>query len=257
MLWSVKISSVIIMVGLIIIMLYLAASVEPQKPFPISTIEINGNIHLPKDQYFMFANLNEKQNYENLDISIVRDRISKHPFVKNVFVKQERSNLVIDLLEKRFEAILFANGNQYLIDENLLVVPVLPFTQKVDYPIINNPLIDDKITALNSVKHNIDVLTGLKIITAAKLLSPDLFENLSEIDLRNGKDILIHLSSVDYPIVVGRGSEITKMVYFARVWESLKTKSANNILDYIDLRFRNHIYLGVSDSFIENRDNAL
>ena len=38
-------------------------------------------------------------------------------------------------------------------------------------------------------ENNEDVKIGLKIILTLRIINPNLFENLSEINLRNGKDI--------------------------------------------------------------------
>ncbi|MCK5088179.1 MAG: FtsQ-type POTRA domain-containing protein, partial [Melioribacteraceae bacterium] len=50
----------------------------------INLIEIEGNIHLPKDQYYKFANLEDYSGYLNLTPAIVKDRLEKHPYIERI-----------------------------------------------------------------------------------------------------------------------------------------------------------------------------
>jgi hypothetical protein len=107
---------------------------------------------------------------------------------------------------------------------------------------------------LSSIKNEDDIITGLKMLTSVKLLNPDLYENLSEVNLRNGKDIVIYLSNSEYPIVIGRKNEIRKVVNFTNLWNYIKGKKVDEIIDYIDLRYRNKIFLGINT--VNNEDGV-
>ena len=94
---------------------------------------------------------------------------------------------------------------------------------------------------------NIDIITSFKIISTLKYVSPELHDLLSEIDLRNGKDIMLTFSSLPYPIVIGRGNEIRKTLYFSTLWNYLKGNELNSLMNYVDLRYDNHVYLGLME----------
>lgn len=247
MLWSVRASGIILFISLVSLVLYLAFTVEQKDDSKIATIELNGNGYLPKVEYFKFAKIENKSDYENLDLSVIRDRIQKHPYVKTVNVALDESNLIIDITEKRFDALLFANDEQYLIDEGCSVIPVLPYSRRLNYPIVSNAIGADAIEYFQNIKKCGDVVTALKMLSTSKILNAKLYEKISEVDLRNGRDILVYFSNFNYPVVIGRGNEIEKMIYFNKFWPYLDGKSVNKIIDYVDLRFGNKIYLGISN----------
>ena len=83
------------------------------------------------------------------------------------------------------------------------------------------------------------------------MLNPGLYDNLSEIDLRDGKNVIIYFSSVDYPVILGRENEIKKMVVFEKLWESIGTIQANKLLEYVDLRFSDKVYLGIAGETLQ------
>lgn len=249
---GVKIFSILFFSSITLLIIYLSVTVEGSKGYQIDVIEINGNVHLATDDYFKFANLDDRNTYANLSLQVVKDRIEKHPYVKRADVRYEGDGKVtVHIFEKDFESVLFIDNEQYLVTENMEVLPILPFTKNLDYPVISNPASKDNVAMMKNLKGNSDVVTAYKIISTLELVSPELYDNLSEIDLRNGKDIVVFFSVVGYPVWLGRGGEIEKMIYFNSLWSLLRGKDINNYLDYIDLRYENHLYLGFAADRLE------
>ena len=252
-----KISGLIFMSLSILLIVYLSFSLERKDDVKISVIELNGDNHLKKDQYFKFANLDKTNEYGNLTLALIKDRLEKHPYVKYAEVKFDGQNKVtVNIFEKTIDAILIIDGKQNFITDNLELIPFLPFTNKVNYPVVSNPFITANNKNIKMINKESDVITGLKILTTLKLINPGLYEELSEIDLRKGKDIVMFFSNLDYPIVMGRKNEIRKTLYLNSLWSYLKGKEVNNYMNYIDLRFNEHVYLGLNPSSSNTEDAA-
>jgi len=94
----------------------------------------------------------------------------------------------------------------------------------------------------------------LTIGRSIRRVNVELYNNLNEIELRNGNDIIISFTNTEIQAILGRGNEIRKLVYFDRVWKSLKRTENINSYGYVDLRFNKYVYLGLSDSSIENEE---
>ena len=228
---------------------YLSVSLSNSSSYKIQIISLEGNNHLTKEQYLSYANLLDKNSYANLPLQVIKDRMEKHPYVENADVRYDGNGRVsIKITEKIFDSILLNKEEQYLLTEDLQVLPVLPQTKKIDYPVISNPAFYGDVKVLSSMKDNADIVTASKIVTAVKLLNPELYDSLSTIDLEYGGDIIVYLTSVNYPIQIGRGSEIRKMAYLNNLWNYLKGKEINQYLDYVDLRFGGHVYLGITET---------
>ena len=80
-----------------------------------------------------------------------------------------------------------------------------------------------------------------------------MFDQLSEINLREGRDILVQFSNMDYPIIIGRGSEVRKIVTFNTLWEYLRGNQINSLINYVDLRYADHIFLGFTETNVSDR----
>ena len=242
----VKISSIFFLLAVIVVLAVTSITLDNNEQNSIKLIELDGNIHLPKDEYYRFANLEDETLYETLTPAIVKDRLEKHPYVQQVDAILIENRLAINIKEKNFEALVMHDDRECLVTEDNIKIPKLPLSEKIDYPIISNPLCDKKLEEFESVLSNSDIVTGLKIISTLKLINPDLYENLSEIDLRKGRDIVLQFSQFDFPIAIGRNNEIDKIMYLEQLVQSLDNELLMNGLDYIDLRYSEHIYLGRS-----------
>lgn len=255
-----KILSVSFFVPVMGLMIYLSVGLKTGNEYKIGFISLEGNIHLSKEQYLGYANLLDKNVYGNLSLQIIKDRIEKHPYVKRADVRYEGGgNASIRITEKVFESVLVDSSGQYILTENLQLLPVLPETQKIDYPVISNAFFGNRLKVLSSMKRNLDIVTASKIISTVRLLNPELERDFSSIDLQNGGEILLYLSSLDYPIKIGRGNEIKKVIYFNSLWNYLKAKEINNYMEYVDLRYGGHVYLGITDStngLVKNLDEG-
>ena len=228
------------------LIVYLGYSLNPEKGYEIKVIDIEGSKLLPADQYYKFAKLDNSNNFKNLTLAIIKARIEKHPYVKfAVVIYDGNDKVIVNIKEKNIQAIVFKDDQQLLITKNFQMLPILPFTKQIDYPVISNPKTNGKLKVNVNLNKNIDIITAFKIISTLKYISPELHDLLSEIDLRNGKDILLTFSSLPYPIVIGRGNEIRKTFYFSTLWSYLKGNELNSLMNYVDLRYDNHVYLGL------------
>jgi len=245
---KVKIKSVIFLCAILVLVFSLSLIIDDSEYQEIKFIELKGDYHLSQNEYFEFAKLENQDDYYLLTARIVKDRLEKHPYVSKVDVLLNENKLSVEITEKEFETLLMSNKKEYLISANSIIIPKLPNSEKIDYPIISNPFDGAKIEEFEKATNNEDVKIGLKIILTLKIINPNLFENLSEINLRNGKDILLQFSQFEAPVVLGRNNEIEKVMYLDKLVQKFDQTHINNVLNYIDLRYSKYIYLGKSEN---------
>ena len=246
MIKKVKIKSVIFLSAILVIVFSLPLIIDNSKNEEIKFIELKGDYHLSQNEYFKFAKIEDQDDYYILTPRIVKDRLEKHPYVSKVDVLLKENKLSVEILEKEFESLVMCDGKEYLVSENSIIIPKLPNSEKIDYPIISNPFGANKIKEFEKATNNEDVKIGLKIILTLKIINPNLFENLSEINLRDGKDILLQFSKFNAPVILGRNNEIEKIMYLEKLVQKFDQTHINNVLNYIDLRYSKYIYLGKS-----------
>jgi len=254
---KVKIGSIALLTTLLVIVFALSFSINNTENENIKLIELKGNYHLSKKEYLRFAKIDNAAEYSNLTQRIIKDRLEKHPYIAQVDVLLNNNKLSIQIEEKKFESLLMFGDKEYLISENSIVIPKLLNSEKIDYPIINNPMDGSSIREFEKATKNKDVKIGLKMIEALKIINPNMYNELSEIDMRNGKDILIRLSRFDAPIVVGRKNEIEKIIYLEKLVSKIDQAKNINVLSYIDLRYSNYIYVGklIGENSLQESDS--
>lgn len=253
-----KISSIIIFAVMIAGIAYLTIAGDSSDiKVQITGISLSGGRYLNNAEYLKFAHLDNKEQFKNLSLNIVRDRISKHPYISKVNITfSQEGKIHIKIKEKIINALLLDNQKKYFLTNKFQVLPLLPNTLETNYPLIMNLKGNVKIKPLNSLYKNEEIKTCYKMILAMKAVDKDLLDKLSEIDLREGQDILFNMSNIDYPVIIGRGNEINKVVYLSKIWQHIKNNRISNIIEYIDLRFNENIYIGLSDSNNEEETEA-
>lgn len=243
-----NIFSLLFLIILVSSLIYFSIVVKNNFKVEIRTISIEGNNFLAKENYLSFARLLNKKDYKYLTLQIIKDRIEKHPYVLKADVCYEGNNKVhVKIFEKNIDAILLDKVDQYLITDKMQVLPILESTINIDYPVITNVYLQDSIKVLSSIKKNIDVLTATKIISAVKFANPDLYNYLSTIDLQYGGEISIYFSDLNYYLLIGRENEVKRVLYFSTLWNILKGNEINKYMEYVDLRYGGHIFLGINE----------
>src|SRR3972149_1511595 len=130
-----KILGTIIFILLIFCLLYLTFfSVQRTNKGGIEMIELTGNNLLSGNDYLSFSKLDNPDNgYEKLSLAVIKDRIEKHPYVKNADVElSDFKNVKIFLTEKKIMAVVLSGAEPYLISEDFQVLPLLTNTKFVD-----------------------------------------------------------------------------------------------------------------------------
>jgi cell division protein FtsQ len=208
----------------------------------VEEIKIEGNYLLDQNDYLTFVRLKNKRDYNGIKLFVIKDRFQKHPYIEKADVKFEGKNRVkVYLTEKKMLALIIEDFENYCISGNRQVFPVLPHTKFIELPVVtNSAFIREK------GKDNYgDLAEAVKIINAAELTNSKLLQDLSEINLRNGGDVILTLNGVRPPVIFGRGEEARKMIYLEAILENQFQKEQLNITgNYLDLRFSNRVFIG-------------
>jgi len=250
-----KLTGILIFCVLLLGTVYLSVSSEKEVKNNIEKIEIFGNHFLSKQEYFNFARLNKISDYKYLSLPIIRSRLQKHPYVSEAEVKFKDANtVVVNLTERKFEAILMNDSGQFLLTNDFIVIPVFPYTRNIDLPVVENSLPEAKARPFTELKND-DTKASFRIIEAARMVNNDLYQNISDIDLRKGKEIVLTMRGHEFQVILGRGNEVSKMVYFSKIWNRLNRvdQPVGSFINYVDLRFDKLIYLGTTNLSTEEK----
>ncbi|MCZ7608736.1 MAG: FtsQ-type POTRA domain-containing protein [Ignavibacterium sp.] len=241
-----KLFSVILLSAIVALTAYLSLVTYSKKgKEDIKMINIFGNKLLNKDIYMQFANIDELSVYDNISLNIIKKRIEEHPYIAKAEVKSDgRGNVDVRIKEKDIYAILLTKAEPFFVTNDFELLRIMQHTTYSDIPVISNFRLSEKPVPQKLFKTE-DIVEAFKIIDAAKITDTNLAKRISEINLKNGGDVVLTFSGVNYPVVFGRGNESKKMIYLSLVWERINNlKAAYQNTEYIDLRFNNEAYIG-------------
>ena len=245
-----KIFGVILLTVIVLSITYLSLFTYNQKgKEEIKMININGNNLLSKEIYMRFADLDQSSVYDDLNLNVIKKRIEEHPYVAKSEVKSDGcGNVDIKIKEKEIYAVLLSASEPFFLTSDFELLKIYEFTTYSDIPVISNFRVFDKLSP-SKVYKNEDIIDAFRIIDAAKITDIELAKKLAEINLKNGGDVVLTFSGIDYPVVFGRGNESKKMIYLSLVWERINFLKANyQNTEYIDLRFSNEAYIGSKEN---------
>lgn len=211
-------------------------------------VEVAGNRLLAQGDYLKFTGLNNRIKYKDISLSVIKKRFEKHPYIQKADVELLSGNTArVVVTERNIEAVLLFKGEPNFLTRNSEVLPVLPNTKFLDLPVISNAKINGPLKLFSKLENG-DIEQAFKIIEAAKLANKSIANRLSEINLRNGGEIVLSFSGITPPVLFGKGETAKKMVYLDAIWNGIMGEnSVAEKSSYVDLRFTNEIFLGAVD----------
>lgn len=215
----------------------------------IKSIKVTGNKLLHENEYLAYARLNNGEFLRNVTLRVIKSRLEKHPYIIRADVEFSGNNEVhIKLNEKNIKAVLISDNDLFLATEDFEILPFIPNTKIPDTPVITN-LNNSALLKNNEILKTPELVEAFKIMDAAEFTNEELSKKLSEINLRNGGDIILLISGIKPPVILGKGNIARKIYSFNQLLEEVNSnKEMVMSSSYVDLRFDNEIFLGNNEN---------
>lgn len=218
-------------------------------------ITIRGNFTIPEEDILKYIRVDSDTvlNLEELDITIIQDRISKHPEVKKVNVaKQPPNELLIEVIEKKPIALINFGKELKLVDGDFEIFPFVNTEMLYDLPVISGLDLKDLPENIRYLKKSDDLKTALFLINLAYHRSKTLYSYISEISMKNQEKIIVYSTDMSIPFYFPRKNKDAtdreyseelnmKLNYFGGFIEQIVPEKSDEKFEYVDLRFSNQI----------------
>jgi cell division protein FtsQ len=204
-------------------------------------IEITENKLLPAKEYLRYAGLSDSTKYENLTLLEVKSKIEKHPYLRKAEVEFDGVNkILVEVQEKDIKAALLQKNELKLITSDSETLPLFPPAIIMDLPVISNLSLNGK-----NLYNDKSIEFAFRIIDAIGLSDTNLRNNLAEINLRKGGDVILTFTGFNFPVLFGKSDEVKKALILRDLWYQLvNDKNVNANTEYIDLRYKNKVFIG-------------
>lgn len=251
-----ELKHMILLISIMAMIFLFAFTLEESKINNITQIKISGNQFLTEDEYLKFSQLYNLEDTDEITMALIRDRLEKHPYVKNVdLLIVERGIAQIKIHEKKMDAVLFCNSKRFMITDRSEIIPLIPSTRNIDLPVIidNNKL--NKLKLFGNACNDDGLNCALKIISTAEVYDKVLYKNLSEINISDNNNLTLNLSELSCPIYFGKNNEIEKTVFLSKVFKHMKGNALVEYMNYVDLRYNELVYLGFDEKINKEEES--
>jgi len=86
-----------------------------------------------------------------------------------------------------------------------------------------------------------DVLEAMQLLATMKAVNRPMYHNISEVQVRNGGDIIVYSAEGGVPIIFGREEMPSKIVRLEAFWNNVVRTRGTQFLQYVDLRYEDQI----------------
>jgi cell division protein FtsQ len=206
----------------------------------IKQIKIEGNRIVGENEILQLTQVQMNALLYKVDLTAIQRNVMSHHYIKDAVVERNLPNSVhIKVVERVPIAIVNRPETMYL-DENGVVLPRSISHRLFDLPMISG-ISENEPLALGSIIKQPDVLEALRLLAVMKIVNRPMYHNISEVQVRNGGDIVVYSAEGGVPIIFGRDDMPSKLVRLEIFWNDVVRMRGTQLLQYVDLRYQDQI----------------
>ncbi len=206
----------------------------------ITQINIEGNRIVGSNEIVKLAHIQTGILLYNVDLTTIQQSVARHYYIKDAIVERNLPNTIHIQVTERTPIALVNSPETTYLDEDGVVLPRSVSHRILDLPVISGIPMNEPLKYGTSLPQT-DVREALLLLTAMKRLYRTLYHNVSEVQLRNGGDIILYSTEGGVPIIFGHGELASKLVRLETFWNTVVLTRGPQNLQYIDLRFQDQI----------------
>jgi cell division protein FtsQ len=206
----------------------------------VKRVTIEGNRIVETAELTQLIKVPKNTQIQEIDLMAVRRNIMSHHFIKDAVVERDLPATLKITVKERVPLAIINSAEILYLDEDGVVLPHSISKQLFDLPVLTG-MPDGLSLAPGATLHNADIQEALRILANSKLVSRELYHLISEVQLRNGGDIVLYASEWGVPIIFGRGEIPNKLVRLEAFWNDVVRERGSDNLQYVDLRFDDQV----------------
>ncbi len=203
-------------------------------------VTLEGNRVVEANELFQLANVKHGSLIYDIDLKAVQRNLLSHYYIKDAIVERNLPSTIQLTVVERMPIALINRPDPVYVDEDGVLLPHSISKALFDLPVLSGLKLGASVD-YGSVVQDSDAHEALKILTAAKLVNSELYHLISEIQLRDGHDIVLYTAEGGVPIIVGEGNIADKLVRLDTFWNTVIRQRGLQTLQYVDLRFDDQI----------------
>ncbi len=206
----------------------------------VAHVTLTGNRVVDANELFQLANVKHGSLIYDVDLKAVQKSLQSHYYIKEAIVSRNLPSTIELTVVERSPIALVNRTDPVYLDEDGVILPHSISKALFDLPVLTGVRLGTSI-AYGSVVQDSDAHEALRILSAAKLVNSDLYHLISEIQLRNGRDIVLYTAEGGVPVIFGQGGIADKLVRLDAFWNNVIRQRGLQSLQYVDLRYDDQV----------------
>ncbi|HTP80420.1 MAG TPA: FtsQ-type POTRA domain-containing protein [Bacteroidota bacterium] len=206
----------------------------------VKTVVVVGNRIVQTNEVVQLAQIQPGTMLYDVDLTAVRRNVESHHYVKSAVVERDLPSAIRITVNERKPVALVNRPDFVYLDEDGVILPRSISKALFDLPVISG-ISDNVPLKLGTTVGQDDVREALTILRMLKLVNLDLSHQISEVQVRNGGDIVLVTAEGAVPVIFGRGEITDKLLRLEAFWNQVVRVRGTEDLRYIDLRFADQV----------------
>jgi len=206
----------------------------------INQIKIDGNRIVNTNEIIQLTQIQIGALLYKADLTAIQRNVMSHHYIKDAVVERNLPNSInIQIIERVPVAMVNLSEPLYL-DEDGVILPKTASCKIFDLPMISG-ISTSELFVLGSTITHPDEIEALQLLAVLRTVNRPLYYNISEIQVRNGGDIMLYSAEGGVPIIFGRGELPGKLIRLEIFWNDIVRTRGVQYLQYVDLRYQDQI----------------
>jgi cell division protein FtsQ len=226
------------LIAIIFVVCFLAA--EWRDTLKVSRIMVEGVRIMPVKYIKTLADVKDNSSMNIVNLFNIQENLKTQPFVRSVCVTRQYPDAINLQIDERTPIATLSTKQLRYIDEEGFLLPFIETAVRLDLPIITGVQGIEQ-TAVGKVDTNKEIHEAIAILQRAVAIDSTLYRFISEINMKNGDDIILYSAESAVPIILGRENYAKKLLMLQTFWNNFIRSQNTQRLQQIDLRFNDQV----------------
>jgi len=200
----------------------------------VEKVEVEGNILISAEAIIKESGIKISSGLYDYDLKDIEKRIEKNSYVKKAIVQRELPSIISIKVIERKPLAIYSSGDLFYIDEEKKIMKYNLHHELLDLPVITGIKIDT-----NMKSEILDTLIFTLKTLREKYIN--LYNQISEINILNQKEMIFYSNNFCVPIIVGSDNILHKIENLDAFWKTYSIFENLNNINSIDLRFNDQV----------------
>jgi cell division protein FtsQ len=206
----------------------------------IKQIKIDGNRIVGENEILQLTQVQMNALLYKVDLTTIQRNVMSHYYIKDAMVERNLPNSIHIQVKERIPIAIVNRPETMYIDEEGVILPRSISHRLFDLPMMSGIPQGEPLVLGTTIKQQ-DVMEALHLLATMKTVNRPLYHNISEVQVRDGGDIVVYSTEGGVPIIFGREDMPNKLVRLETFWNTVVRTRGAQFLQYVDLRYQDQI----------------